>query len=96
MTERIEDRDRIEIEDDCSDDVDRVLNPITGSIGTAPCTHGTISIMLDEFGRCARCVILGFWKPNAWRRGSTPARGPRYALLGFGKINKSKIGFDWR
>ncbi len=23
-------------------------------------------MVLDEFGRCARCVKLGFWKPDAW------------------------------
>jgi hypothetical protein len=26
---------------------------------------GTTRMVLDEFGRCAKCVALGFWKPNA-------------------------------
>jgi hypothetical protein len=26
---------------------------------------GTTPMLLDEFGRCARCVELGFWKPDA-------------------------------
>jgi hypothetical protein len=26
---------------------------------------GTIRLVLDEFGRCVRCVELGFWKLDA-------------------------------
>jgi hypothetical protein len=26
---------------------------------------GTAEMLLDEFGRCAKCVKLGFWKPDA-------------------------------
>ena len=26
---------------------------------------GTTPMVLDDFGRCARCVKLGFWKPDA-------------------------------
>jgi hypothetical protein len=26
---------------------------------------GTIPMVLDEFGRCAYCVKLGYWKPDA-------------------------------
>ncbi len=34
--DRIEDRDRIEIED-CIDEADRALNPSAGSLDTTPC-----------------------------------------------------------
>jgi hypothetical protein len=26
---------------------------------------GTTPMVLDDFGRCARCVELGWWKPDA-------------------------------
>jgi hypothetical protein len=26
---------------------------------------GTTRMVLDEFGRCAKCVKLGWWKPDA-------------------------------
>jgi hypothetical protein len=25
---------------------------------------GTTRMVLDEYGHCAKCVALGFWKPN--------------------------------
>jgi hypothetical protein len=34
------------------------------SFGVAPLA-GTTPMVLDEFGRCAKCVRLGFWKPDA-------------------------------
>jgi hypothetical protein len=49
----------VEIEDDYIDDVDRASNPI-GRMHA-----GTTRMVLDEFGRCARCVKLGFWKLDA-------------------------------
>jgi hypothetical protein len=62
---RIEDHDRTEIEDDCIDDVDRALNPIGRFYRHNAMHAGTTRMVLDEFGRCARCVKLGFWKPDA-------------------------------
>jgi hypothetical protein len=62
---RIEDRSRIEIEDDCIDDVDRALNSI-GRLYRHNAMHvGTTRMVFDEFGRCAMCVKLGFWRPDA-------------------------------
>ena len=62
---RAADNDRIEMEDDCIDDVDRALNP-TGRFFRHNAMHaGTTRMVLDEFGRCAYCVKLGFWRPDA-------------------------------
>ncbi len=64
-TDQIKDSDPIIIEDDCIDDVDRALNPL-GRLDRHNAMHaGTARMVLDEFGRCARCVKLGFWKPDA-------------------------------
>jgi len=54
-----------EIEDDYIDDVDRASNPIGRFYRHNGMHAGTTRMVLDEFGRCARCVKLGFWKPNA-------------------------------
>ena len=63
--DRIEDRNPIEIEDDCIDDVDRALNPI-GRFHRHNAMHaGTTRMVLDGYGRCARCIQLGFWRPDA-------------------------------
>ena len=59
------DRDEIEIEDDCIDDVDRGLSPYGRYLRHNAMHNGTTPMVLDEFGRCARCVKLGFWRPNA-------------------------------
>jgi len=63
--DRIEDHDRIESEDECIDDQDRVLNPIGRFYRHNAMHAGTTRMVLDEFGRCAKCVKLGFWKPDA-------------------------------
>ena len=63
--DQVKDSDPIIIEDDCIDDVDRALNPF-GRLYRHNAMHaGTTRMVLDEFGRCARCVKLGFWKPDA-------------------------------
>jgi hypothetical protein len=65
MTEnRTEDRDQIRI-DDCIDDVDRALNPIGRFFRHNAMHAGTTRMVFDEFGRCAKCVKLGWWKPDA-------------------------------
>jgi hypothetical protein len=62
---RAGDNDQIEIEDVCIDDVDRALNPL-GRFYRHNAMHADRTRMvLDEFGRCAPCVKLGFWKPDA-------------------------------
>ena len=55
----------VEIEDDCIDDVDRASNPIGRFFRHNAMHAGTTRMVLDEFGRCARCVKLGFWKLDA-------------------------------
>ncbi len=63
--DRIMDSEPIMIADDSIDDVDRALNPL-GRFYRHNAMHvGTTRMVLDEFGRCARCVKLGFWKPDA-------------------------------
>jgi len=42
----------------------RGLIPTVAICGTLPSTPGLFP-RLDDFGRCMRCVQLGFWKPNA-------------------------------
>ena len=64
-TVRIDDRDQIKIEDDCVDDVDRALNPIGRFYRHNGMHAGTTRMVLDEWGRCARCVKLGCWKLDA-------------------------------
>ena len=60
-----EDRRRIELTDDCTDDVDRALNPLGRFFRHIGMHAATTPMVVDEFGRCARCVKLGFWKPDA-------------------------------
>lgn len=55
----------IMIEDDCIGDVDRALNPLGQLYRHAAMHAGTTRMLLDEFGRCAGCVKLGLWKPDA-------------------------------
>jgi hypothetical protein len=65
IKDRIEDRDLILIGDDCIDDVDRACNPL-GRLYRHNAMHaGTTRMVFDEFGRCATCVKLGFWRPDA-------------------------------
>jgi hypothetical protein len=47
------------------DDVDRTLNPIGRFYRHNAMHAGGTPMVLDEFGRCARCVLLGFWEPDA-------------------------------
>ena len=63
--DRIRDHEPVEIEGDCIDDVDRTLNPIGRFFRHNAMHAGTNRMVLDEFGRCARCVKLGFWKLDA-------------------------------
>jgi hypothetical protein len=62
--DRTEDRDPILI-DDCIDDLDRALNPIGRFFWHGAMHAGTTRMVLDEFGRCAKCVKLGCWKSDA-------------------------------
>jgi hypothetical protein len=66
VTKRVMDeRNSTEIKDDCIDDADRMLNPL-GRFHRHNNMHaGTIPMVLDEFGRCAYCVKLGYWTPDA-------------------------------
>jgi hypothetical protein len=62
--DRIEDSDPIIVVDDRVEDVDRARS--LGWFYRHNAMHaGTTPMKLDEFGRCARCVELGFWKPDA-------------------------------
>jgi hypothetical protein len=63
--DRIEDCNPIMIEDDCIDNVDRVCNPLGRFYRHNGMHAGTAWMVLDEFGRCAYRVKLGFWKPDA-------------------------------
>jgi hypothetical protein len=49
----------------CIDDVDRGLNPLGWFYRHNAMHAGTTPMVLDEFGRCARCVKLGFWRQDA-------------------------------
>ena len=60
-----EDRRRIELADNFFDNVDRALNPLGRFFRHVAMHAGTTPMVADEFGRCARCVKLGFWKPDA-------------------------------
>jgi hypothetical protein len=62
---RIEHHGRVEVEDVCIDDVDRALNPFGRFFKHNTMHAGATRMVLDEFGRCAKCVKLGFWKPDA-------------------------------
>ena len=59
-----EDRDQIRI-DDCIDDIDRASNPMGRFYRHVGMHNGSIPMVLDAFGRCAKCVKLGFWRPDA-------------------------------
>jgi hypothetical protein len=58
-------KDRIEIEYDCIDDVVCNLNPIGRFFRHSAMRAGTTPMGLDEFGRCAKCVKLGWWQLDA-------------------------------
>jgi hypothetical protein len=57
--------DDIGVDDICIDDLDFALNPIGRFYRHNAMHAGTTRMVLDEFGRCAKCVALGFWKPDA-------------------------------
>ena len=63
--DRIKNSDPIMIVDDCIGSVHRALTPLGWFFKHNAMHAGTIPIVLDEFGRCARCVELGFWRPDA-------------------------------
>jgi hypothetical protein len=63
--DRIGVRDWIEIDDVCIDDQDRALNPIGRFFRHNAMHAGTTRMVLDEFGRCAKCAKLGLWKLDA-------------------------------
>ena len=63
--DRIMDSDPIMIADDCIDGLDRALNSLGRFYRHNAMHAGTTRMVLDEFGRCARCVKLGFWTPDA-------------------------------
>ncbi len=62
--DRIKDGDPI-IVDDCIDDVDRAADPMGRFYRHYGMHEGTVRMVLDDFGRCAYCVKLGFWGPDA-------------------------------
>jgi len=47
------------------DGLDRALDPLGRFYRHNAMHAGTTRMVLDEFGRCARCVKLSFWKPDA-------------------------------
>ena len=59
------DSDPIVIKGACIDDVDGGLNPLGWFYRHNAMHAGTTPMVLDEFGRCARCVKLGFWRADA-------------------------------
>ena len=61
----IEDRERMHDPDECIDDVDRALNPIGRFFRHTAMHAGTIPMVCDEFGRCLKCLKLGFWRADA-------------------------------
>jgi hypothetical protein len=61
--DQVEDHDRSD--EECVDDVDRALNGMGRFYRHNAMHAGAVPMVLDEFGRCAKCVKLGFWKPNA-------------------------------
>ncbi len=64
-TGRFDDRERIRLPDDCVDDLDRSLNPIGRFFRHAAMHAGTTPMVYDEFGRCLKCLMLGFWRADA-------------------------------
>jgi hypothetical protein len=55
----------IELPEDCIDDLDTTLNPIGRFYRHLAMHAGTIPMVIDEFGRCRRCLMLGFWRADA-------------------------------
>jgi hypothetical protein len=66
--DRSKDKDDIGIDDICIDDLDRALNPIGRFYRHNAMHAGTTRLALDELGRRAKYVKLGFWKSDAQRR----------------------------
>jgi hypothetical protein len=63
--DQITDSDPIMIKGGCIDDADRALNPLGWFYRHNAMHAGTTPMVLDEFGRCARCIKLGFWRQDA-------------------------------
>jgi hypothetical protein len=63
--DRIKDSDPIMIADDCIGPVDCALTPLGWFYKHNAMHTGSARMVHDEFGRCARCVKLGIWKPDA-------------------------------
>jgi hypothetical protein len=61
----IEDRERVRLSDDCVDDLDRALNPIGRFFRHAAMHAGTTPMVCDEYGRCLKCLMLGYWRADA-------------------------------
>jgi hypothetical protein len=55
----------IELPEDRIDDLDTALNPIGRFYRHLAMHAGTIPMVIDEFGRCRRCLMLGFWRADA-------------------------------
>ncbi len=64
IKDRARDGDQIRI-DDCIDDVDRASYSIGRFFRHNAMHAGTTPMVLDAFGRCAMCVELGWWRPDA-------------------------------
>jgi hypothetical protein len=64
IKDRARNRDQIRI-DDCIDDVDRASNSIGQFFRHNAMHDGRTPMVLDAFGRCAMCVKLGWWRPDA-------------------------------
>jgi hypothetical protein len=62
---RSEYKGHIGVDDVCIDETDRSLNPLGRFYRHNAMHAGTTKMVLDEFDRCAKCVRLGFWKPDA-------------------------------
>ena len=65
-------QDRTAIEDDCIDEVDHALNPIGRFLRHNAMHAGTTPMVLDEYGRCARCVRTWLLETERLARSSVP------------------------
>jgi hypothetical protein len=61
----VEDRERIQDPAGRMDDLDRALNPIGRFFRHAAMHAGTTPMVCDEFGRCLKCLMLGYWRADA-------------------------------
>jgi hypothetical protein len=65
IKDRPDNSDPIILLDDCIDEVDRMANAMGRFYRHIGMHAGTTRMVLDDYGRCAYCVKLGFWKPDA-------------------------------